>query len=177
MRGSLSATYIVSLSRDLILSYPRGMKLLFVCLGNICRSPTAEAVAVAQIKKQRLAWVCDSAGTSGYHDGETADPRSILHAKKRGYAVTSISRVVTKEDFHHFDLILAMDSSNLAHLRQRCPTPELLEKISLVTDYCSKFKVSGVPDPYYGGGKDFELVIDILEDAIHGLIECALQRK
>lgn len=146
------------------------MKLLFVCLGNICRSPTAEAVAVAEIKKRGLNWVCDSAGTSGHHDGESADPRSIRHGEMRGYNLTSISRGVTAHDFEHFDFILAMDSANLANLQKRCPKPEYQNKISLVTDYCSNFKVRGVPDPYYGSGQDFELVIDILEDAIKGLI-------
>lgn len=145
-------------------------KFLFVCLGNICRSPTAEAVAAAKIQERGHLWICDSAGTSGYHDGETADPRSIRHAKDRGYNITSISRKVTDRDFHDFDWILAMDASNLENLMKMCPDPKLHAKIILITNFCQKHKVPGVPDPYYGSAKDFELVIDILEDAVEGLL-------
>ncbi|QDK39337.1 low molecular weight protein-tyrosine-phosphatase [Bdellovibrio sp. NC01] len=145
-------------------------KLLFVCLGNICRSPTAEAVAVAELKKRGLNWFCDSAGTSGYHDGEKADPRSISHAAKRGYDVTSISRKVTVEDFKTFDHIYAMDRSNLENLKRICPQ-EYLHKLSVITDHCTIFKVTEVPDPYFGGADLFESVIDILEDSVGNAIE------
>lgn len=144
-------------------------KLLFVCLGNICRSPTAEAVAVAIIKKRGLNWICDSAGTSGYHDGETADPRSISHAAQRGYDVTSISRKVTAQDFVTFDYIYAMDRSNLENLKRICPS-EHLHKLSVITDFCTVHKVNEVPDPYYGGSDLFERVIDILEDSVTNAI-------
>ncbi|AHZ86868.1 low molecular weight protein-tyrosine-phosphatase [Bdellovibrio bacteriovorus] len=155
----------------------KSQKLLFVCLGNICRSPTAEAVAAHLIKQRDLPWVVDSAGTSGAHDGEMADPRSILHGERRGYDLTSISRAIRESDYYDFDWILAMDASNLEHLRQRCPDKTLLDKISLVTDYCSEFKVKGVPDPYYGGVDGFDHVLDILEDAIEGLIDKVQDRS
>lgn len=146
-------------------------KLLFVCLGNICRSPTAEAVAIAKLEQRGLLAHCDSAGTSGYHDGETSDPRSIRHAEKRGYKMISISRRVVDQDFKHFDFILAMDSSNLENLRRMCPDPQWHGKLVLITDYCRRHKVAGVPDPYYGSAKDFDLVIDILEDAVDGFLD------
>ena len=145
------------------------MKLLFVCLGNICRSPTAEAIATQLIKQQGLSWFCDSAGTNGFHDGEPADPRSIRHGKVRGYSLTSVSRQITSEDFKNFDLLLAMDQNNVKTLEQICPDPQLLGKIKLITDYATH-DYNGVPDPYYGGAQGFERVIDILEDSCAGLI-------
>lgn len=155
----------------------KSQKLLFVCLGNICRSPTAEAVAAHLIQQKDLPWVADSAGTSGAHDGESSDPRSILHARRRGYELTSISRQIRESDFYDFDWILAMDSSNLDFIKRICPDPTLLSKLSLITDYCSERKHKGVPDPYYGGAEGFDEVIDILEDAIEGLFEKVLDRS
>lgn len=146
-------------------------KLLFVCLGNICRSPTAEAVAAHMLNKQGLNWPIDSAGTSDYHNGEKADPRSIEHARLRGYDVTSISRPVVPEDFAKYDYILAMDEANFRDLNALCPDPQYLSKIILMTDYCSTHDCRGVPDPYYGDKADFEKVIDILEDAVDGMIQ------
>lgn len=152
-------------------------RLLFVCLGNICRSPTAEAIAAKMIQDKKLNWFVDSAGTSGYHDGELSDPRSISHGKTRGYNLTSVSRKVTLEDFKNFDWLIAMDENNLRDLRKVCPEPQYLSKIVLMTDYCSSHKCVGVPDPYYGGQSDFNRVIDILEDAISGLIHSLLGSK
>lgn len=152
----------------------KSQKLLFVCLGNICRSPTAEAVAAHFIRQKDLPWVVDSAGTSGAHDGETSDPRSILHAQRRGYELTSISRQIRESDFYDFDWILAMDRSNLDFIKRICPDASLLSKVSLITDYCSEKNYQGVPDPYYGGAQGFDEVIDILEDAIEGLFEKVL---
>lgn len=150
-------------------------KLLFVCLGNICRSPTAEAVAVHQLKQRGLhSWLCDSAGTSGYHDGETADPRTIAHAEKRGYDVTSISRKVTPHDFKTFDWIFAMDRSNLENLKRICPE-EHLDKLVVITEFCKRYDVREVPDPYYSGPEIFECVIDILEDAVDGALDNILK--
>lgn len=149
----------------------KSQKLLFVCLGNICRSPTAEAIAAAMIAQRDLPWVVDSAGTSGAHDGETADPRSILHGRRRNYELTSISRKIRESDYYDFDWIFAMDRSNLENLRRMCPEPTLLNKLRLMTDFCTVSKVPGVPDPYYGGSEGFDQVIDILEDAIENMID------
>lgn len=155
----------------------KSQKLLFICLGNICRSPTAEAVAAQLIKQRDLPWVVDSAGTSGAHDGEKADPRSVQYGELRGYEFTSISRKVRETDFYDFDWILAMDHSNLESLHRLCPDQTLLNKISLITDYCSEFKIKGVPDPYYGASDGFDHVLDILEDAIEGLIDRVQDRS
>lgn len=144
-------------------------KLLFVCLGNICRSPTAEAVAKEKIKQQNLGWICDSAGTAGYHIGEASDPRSIAHGKTRGYDLNTLARQVQLSDFKEFDYILAMDESNFRNLEKIQPSDATAELL-LITDYCKKFDLPGVPDPYYGKEKDFDLVIDILEDAVDEMI-------
>lgn len=93
------------------------VKLLFVCLGNICRSPTAEAIAKEKIKRKGLHWLCDSAGTAGYHVGEASDPRSIAHGKRRGYDLNTLGRQVQVSDFVEFDYIFAMDESTIKILR------------------------------------------------------------
>jgi protein-tyrosine phosphatase len=143
-------------------------KVLFVCLGNICRSPTAESVfrkaAQAQADQRHLNWHFDSAGTSHNHIGERSDPRSIRHAEERGYEMAHLARQVQIQDFHEFDLIFAMDQNNLKHMIQMAPS-EHHSKIKLITDLCQKPNPGLVPDPYYGGAQDFELVIDLLEDA------------
>jgi len=146
-------------------------KLLFVCLGNICRSPSAEAVFrhfVSQ-KGESSFFEIDSAGTSDWHQGEAADSRMQVHATRRGYQLTSISRTVNPEvDFDHFDLIVAMDRQNLKDLIAMAPKAEHLKKIVLITDFAKNIP-KGVPDPYYGGDKGFEQVLDILEVAAEGL--------
>lgn len=142
-------------------------KILFVCLGNICRSPSAEAVF--RQKALSLAWPLefDSAGTIATHSGERSDARSILHAAKRGYPMTHLARQITSEDFSVFDLILVMDQSNFRNVSQVCP-PEYKTKIKMLTDYCPDGVHKLVPDPYYGSEGDFELVLDIIEDAWNG---------
>jgi protein-tyrosine phosphatase len=155
------------------------INVLFVCLGNICRSPGAEAVFNALIGKNGLENVlqCDSAGTAAYHAGEPADYRMRQTAKKRGYLVTSISRPVnTKLDFERFDYLIAMDKQNLRDLKAMASNDSDQKKIFLMTDFCSSSKYDSVPDPYYGGDAGFELVLDILEDACNGLIR-KLQEK
>ncbi len=145
--------------------------ILFVCLGNICRSPSGEAVLKAKLKNvglEREVFV-DSAGTSGYHTGERTDQRMQSHAIKRGYDLTSISRQVQPEDFENFDYIIAMDKSNYRNLFNMAPSQKYHHKIKLMTDFSQHYE-GDIPDPYYGGSQGFENVLDILEDAVNGLI-------
>lgn len=148
-------------------------RVLFVCLGNICRSPSAEAVFNGLLKKRGLEneIECDSAGTAGYHVGEPADQRMQSHAMRRGYRLTSISRKFKPEfDFDQFDFIVGMDDYNVDDLRQLASNTEELNKIYKMTDFCSNGGFDSVPDPYYGGSSGFELVLDILEDSCEGLL-------
>lgn len=148
-------------------------QILFVCLGNICRSPSAEAVFKALIEKKGLdnEISCDSAGTAAYHAGEPADFRMRQFAKKRGYHLTSISRPVNPEtDFDRFDYIIGMDSQNVRDLQRMARNENDRKKIYLMTDFASSLRYDSVPDPYYGGDAGFELVLDILEDTSAGLI-------
>lgn len=146
-------------------------KILFVCLGNICRSPSAEAVMKKMAADRGVELFIDSAGTIAAHAGESADARMQTHAVKRGYDLTSISRQVVAEDFEDFDMIIGMDASNLSDLADRASSPSELGKISNMTDYCTRFDYKSVPDPYYGGSAGFELVLDLLEDACDGLLK------
>ncbi len=152
------------------------IKILFVCHGNICRSPSAEAIMKHYIKEKGLEEqiYCDSAGIIAYHAGETADARMMKHARKRNYNLTSISRPVTKRDFDEFDYIIGMDRDNNMDLEYKAPNSKVREKISLMTDYCKGNNSGYVPDPYYGGEEGFELVLDILEDACENLLESLL---
>lgn len=148
-------------------------QILFVCLGNICRSPSAEAVFNAFIKKYGLEQQlrCDSAGTAAYHEGEQADYRMKQFALKRGYRLTSISRPVDpKVDFDRFDYIIGMDQQNVRNLKAMARNEDDRSKIHLMTDFCIDGNHTSVPDPYYGGASGFELVLDILENACEGLI-------
>lgn len=148
-------------------------KILFVCLGNICRSPMAEAVMRKLVKDRGLEteFELDSAGLISYHEGEGADPRMKSHAYRHGYNLTHISRPVKELDFEVFDLIVGMDDSNWDRLHRLAPTMEAEEKIVRMTDYCRTHVIDHVPDPYYGGAQGFENVIEILEDACEGLLE------
>ena len=132
-------------------------RVLLVCMGNICRSPTAEAVLRVKAKQAGLAIEFDSAGTENYHIGDPPDPRSIRHAAVRGYDLAKLrARQVHADDFHAFDLILAADELNLRELRRRCP-PELHARLSLFLDD------DALPDPYYGESDGFEKVLDLVE--------------
>ena len=148
------------------------IKVLFVCLGNICRSPSGEAVLNAILEEHGLQdqVEVDSAGTSGYHTGEPADSRMQTHAKKRGYNLTSVSRQIRSVDFDDYDFIIAMDQSNYRNLLNMAKTSEHRSKVALMTEFSEKLD-GDVPDPYYGGSMGFERVLDILEECMEGLIE------
>lgn len=147
------------------------MKLLFVCLGNICRSPTAHAVFRHIANEHSIAVEIESAGTSAYHEGAKPDSRSQAAGKQRGYEFKGItSRKIKETDFDHYDLILAMDKENLSNLNKICPE-DLQHKVKLMLEYSEKFaEFEEVPDPYYGGAAGFELVLDMIEDASNGLL-------
>lgn len=149
------------------------MKILFVCLGNICRSSSAEEVMRTFVKREGLEEMIevDSAGILSYHQGELPDSRMRMHAYHRGYELIHRSRPVCTEDFFKFDMIIGMDDRNIQDLKERAPSPEAEKKIYRMTDYCRTKLVDYVPDPYYGGASGFENVLDILEDACEGLLE------
>lgn len=145
-------------------------RILFICLGNICRSPIAETIMKQLTSDEKEKWYIDSAGLEAYHEGEKADPRMRAHAARRGYEITHISRPMKRQDWDIFDAIICMDNQNLKALQNRAPSSEHFKKVSLATNYCSKFYLADcVPDPYYGGDEGFEYVIDLLEDACQGL--------
>jgi len=149
------------------------IKILFVCLGNICRSPSAEAVMKGLVKNAGRGdeFDIDSAGTAAWHAGEQADARMQTHALKRDYNLTSISRKVNPEfDFNHFDYIIAMDEQNMSDLQDMVESDEQQAKLHMMTDFSNKYDYNHIPDPYYGGDSGFELVLDLLEDACHGLL-------
>lgn len=142
-------------------------------MGNICRSPTAEGVLRQFLRQKKLEGrvEVDSAGTHGYHVGEAPDQRTMRAAASRGYDLANMrARKVAPQDLDYFDLILAMDRNNLEVLRRICP-PEKYERLGLFMSYAKNFDDDEVPDPYYGLGHGFDLVLDMVEDAAHGLIE------
>ena len=148
-------------------------RVLLVCMGNICRSPTAEGVLRHFIKINGLGdkVEVDSAGTHRYHVGEAPDQRTQRAASARGYNLSQLrARKVARQDLDYFDLILAMDKSNLDNL-QRMAMPEQQGKIKLFMDFARNFDDDEVPDPYYGLGHGFDLVLDMVEDASQGLVE------
>ncbi len=148
-------------------------RILFVCLGNICRSCTAEEIMRTILHREGLdnTIEVDSAGLISYHQGEQADPRMRAHASRRGYHITHLSRPVRMTDFEEFDLIIGMDDSNISGLHDLAPSIEAENKIHRMTEYCTRMVADHVPDPYYGGAQGFENVIDILEDACEGLLQ------
>jgi protein-tyrosine phosphatase len=149
------------------------VKILFVCLGNICRSPTAEGVfrAIAAQELPNLELTIDSAGTAGYHVGAPPDRRMRDAASRRGYDLSHLrARVVEPEDFERFDLILAMDRQNLSTLERRAPG-HVRQRVRLFLEYAPEAGVSEVPDPYYGGPNGFEYVLDLIEAAARGLCD------
>jgi protein-tyrosine phosphatase len=149
------------------------MKILFVCLGNICRSPTAEIVFRHVVAREApdLQIEIDSAGTAAYHVGSAPDTRTRQAALRRGYDMSSLrARVVEPQDFSRFDLILAMDRQNFEALQQRAPAT-VRDRIRLFLDFAPEADATEVPDPYYGGANGFEEVLDLVEAASHGLLQ------
>ena len=147
-------------------------RLTFVCMGNICRSPTADGVMRHKVAARNWQhWIeVDSAGTHAYHVGEAPDARSQQHAQRRGYDLSMLrARQLEAEDFERSDLVLVMDWDNLALAEQLCPSAQR-HKLKRLTEFCTRHDSPVVPDPYYGGVQGFEHVLDLVEDACEGLL-------
>lgn len=153
---------------------PHRLRVLFVCLGNICRSPAAQGVMQETVAERGLlnAYAIDSAGTCGYHNGELPDQRMRVHARRRGYELTHRSRKVTASDFDDFDIIIGMDASNLSNLRAMAPNPEAEKKIFAMASFVdAAMRYDHIPDPYYEGAEGFELVLDLLQNGCNNLVD------
>jgi len=154
-------------------------KLLFVCLGNICRSPAAENIMNHLIEQNNLSdrIICDSAGTGGYHIGSSPDQRMTAAAASRlGIKLRGQARQLQKSDLENFDLILAMDRENYQDILYLDPSGRYRDKVHLMCNFCSRHSTKEVPDPYYGGSAGFNRVIDILLDACDGLLQHVNER-
>ena len=150
------------------------MKILFVCLGNICRSPAAEGIMNHLLKVENLEYLAetDSAGIGPWHVGQLPDERMRRHGRRHGYQFDSIARQFSASDFDRFDLIVGMDSENVRNLTSRARSSNDRRKIVCMADYLTHHpKHKSIPDPYYGNDRDFELVIELLEDACQGLLD------
>lgn len=147
-------------------------KILFVCLGNICRSPAAEGImrAIVDDKPDAADWEIDSAGTGGYHIGDQPDRRMRVHARERGINLVHSCRRVSESDFDRFDMIIGMDDSNISNLRAIAPTIEAEKKIHRMAEFLDPGMSYGyIPDPYYEGSEGFELVLDLLQNGCENL--------
>ncbi len=151
----------------------RRIGVLFVCLGNICRSPAAEGCFLHLVDKQRMqgVFLVDSAGTGHWHVGKHPDPRMREAAARRGLLLPSRARQVCAADLERFDHIFTMDNENLAAVRQLAQATAGTATIEPITRFCRRHRIDEVPDPYYGGAEGFDHVLDILEDACEGLLE------
>jgi protein-tyrosine phosphatase len=155
------------------------MRILFICMGNICRSPSAEGMFRHVLAKRapQLAVEVDSAGTHDYHLGETPDARALAAARRRGIDISQLrARLIAADDFERFDLILAMDEENVRELRTRADVASH-DRIRLIMEYAPEAPRRAVPDPYYGGEQGFEEVLDLLEEAMEGLIDSLSRRS
>jgi protein-tyrosine phosphatase len=155
------------------------INVLFVCLGNICRSPTAEGVFRALVESEGLAasFHIDSAGTSGWHKGELPDPRSMKEALRHGVDLSSQrSRAVEDRDFNKFHYIVAMDYANLKELKKRCPE-NLQDRLKLFTSFAPELGIAEVPDPYYDGPQGFTHVFRIAEASAKGLLQAIVRDR
>jgi protein-tyrosine phosphatase len=149
-------------------------KLLFVCLGNICRSPSAENIMNYRLQQRGLSdqVACDSAGTSGYHVGAAPDRRMSAAAERQlGFPLVGAARQFEREDLAEFDLILAMDKDNFAQIVSLDRDGKFRDRVKLMCEFCHEHTLKSVPDPYYGGDEGFNFVIDLLVDACNGLID------
>ena len=164
----------LTLQNNLIcMSANKKYKILFVCLGNICRSPAAHGVMQVLLEREGIDLLVevDSAGTYGGHQGQLPDHRMRHHAAKRGYDLTHRSRPVVQNDFTHFDMIVAMDENNARDLKWMA-SGEIRDRLVMMGDYLSRGqRHTYVPDPYYGGPEDFELALDLVEDACANLLK------
>lgn len=149
-------------------------KILFVCLGNICRSPAADGIMrhLTEDRGVNHLFEIDSAGIGAWHVGQLPDKRMRDHGALRGYLFNHRARQVKREDFDHFDLVVGMDDENTYNLRRIAETPEHIKKIRCLADYLRRHPgQKTVPDPYYGGSADFELALDLIEDGCAGLLD------
>lgn len=154
--------------------------VLFVCLGNICRSPAAQAVMQAMVDERALTdrFYIDSAGIGGWHVGDLPDKRMRVHARPRGYELTHRARKVTASDFDEFDLIVGMDAGNIDDLNSLAATIEQQDKVVMMGDYIRRYpNYDHVPDPYYEGSEGFELVLDLLEDSCNNLLDRIIEQN
>ena len=157
------------------------IRILFVCLGNICRSPAAEGIMRAVVESEGAGvddgtgvgrWVIDSAGTGGWHVGDLPDRRMRIHARRRGYELEHICRQVRPSDFDNFDLIIGMDDNNVRNLRKMAPTVEAEAKVVPMIDFVDPgMGFDHIPDPYYDGADGFERVLTLLEDGCRRLYD------
>ncbi len=159
------------------ISHEKGVKILFICLGNICRSPTAHGVLQHRLQERALTdrIEVDSCGTGGWHTGEPPDLRATAEARQRGYDLSALrARQLDPDDFYRFDFLLAMDRANLGELRAHCPD-DFSGHLGLFLEFAPNASVDEVPDPYYGGERGFADVLTLVEDACDGLLETLLR--